>query len=133
MKLHRWSAVALAVVVLAPAGASAQAGSPTARQAAISKTFYFSMDNAAIALDDAIGRATHGFGNASELARLKKKIVKLNSDRILKTGKISKGANLIQSAATEAVEGVRRRDAHALVLARKYLQQGRSHLASELR
>jgi len=91
------------------------------------------MDNAAVALDDAIGRASHGFGNRSELARIKKRIVKLNSGRVLKTGQTSKGANLIQSAATEAVEAVRRRDAHALVLARKYLQQGRAQLASELR
>jgi hypothetical protein len=133
MKLHRWTAGALALLALTPVSASGQAQAPVARQAAISQSFFVSMDNAAIALDDAIRQASHGFGNSSELSHLKKKIVKLNSDRVLKTGKISKGANLIQSAAAEAVEGVRHRDSHALALARKYVQQGRAQLASELR
>jgi hypothetical protein len=102
------------------------------RELRADQTFYLRTDDDAVALDDAIDRALDGDPSArAAIARLRRRIDRRHTDRLLDSGDQSIAANLLVSAAAAALDALRADDLRRLVDARVDVQEGRDRLAAE--
>ena len=94
--------------------------------------FYFRMDNAAIALDDAISAAQDGQpGAARRLSQLRRTIRDRLNAYLLAGGDLSVGGNLLLSSATTAVEAAEVADIGRLARVRRDIAEARQRLVEE--